>query len=266
MVTWAGAWTLITCCVVSLAFYICITSFCTRKQIHRRAPPFGRLVLAVLAVTVLQQLLITVGAAKSRPFRDATSNVWAEGKPISRELHAMAAGPDGSLYVFGGDTYPSAGDNDLFKLDLDTKEWHVISPRGSVRPSARWSHGMVAVGSDLYVFGGWDSRNERRSNDLFRFSTTTLQWEQLDAQQVSGSPPSARSGLGMVAVGSDIYVFGGSTDVFRDPGEEARCAACNWPSSGCIPNSAWALLRALLLCAWSHVLELGCHAWPHQAW
>jgi hypothetical protein len=44
---------------------------------------------------------------------------------------------------------------------------------------------------------------------LFRFSTTNQLWEQLNAQQVSGSPPSARTFHGMVAVGIDLYVFGG---------------------------------------------------------
>jgi hypothetical protein len=54
------------------------------------------------------------------------------------------------------------------------------------------------------------------SNELFRFSTTGQKWEQLDATRVSGSPPSARSGHGMVSVGSDLYVFGGT-------GEEGLC-------------------------------------------
>ena len=43
------------------------------------------------------------------------------------------------------------------------------------------------------------------SNDLYRFSTTALQWEQLDGALVSGSPPST---LGrMTAVGSELFVF-----------------------------------------------------------
>ena len=155
-----GAWMLEACCAV---FYIiniiCIASFCTRMQIFRRTPPGGRFVLAVLAVAMLLQLLSTVGAAKPRPFRDATSNVWAEGKPIARFAHAMAAGPDGSLYVFGGDEIGGMG-NDLFKLDLETNEWNIIEPRGLVKPSARFKHGMVSVGSDLYVFGGYGDPGE----------------------------------------------------------------------------------------------------------
>ena len=58
------------------------------------------------------------------------------------------------------------------------------------------------------------------SNELFRFSTTALQWEQLDAVLVSGSLPSARFYHAMAVVGSDLFVFGGDTS----SGEEARCA------------------------------------------
>ncbi len=47
------------------------------------------------------------------------------------------------------------------------------------------------------------------SVELFRFSTTEQKWEKLDA----GSPPSGRRGHGMVSVGSDLYVFGGSTRI-----------------------------------------------------
>ena len=101
-------------------------------------------------------MLSTVDAAKLRPWRDATANVWAEGKPSERQGHAMAAGPDGSLYVFGG----SGSNNELYKLDMDTKEWHLITPRGSVRPSARYQHAMAAVGSDIFVFGGITDQGE----------------------------------------------------------------------------------------------------------
>ena len=203
----SGAWTLVSC---GAAFHICIASFCTRKQIHRRAPAVGRLVLAVVEVGVLPQLLSTVGAAKLRPFRDATANMWADGKPtgLSSGISAMAAGQDGSLYVLADTTNTdNVMESNLFKIDVDIKEWNKIEPRGSVRPSVAM-HSMAAVGSDLYVFGG----KLARSNTLFRFSATEQKWELLGAPQVLGSPPSARTNHGMVAVGSDLYVFGGHTE------------------------------------------------------
>jgi N-acetylneuraminic acid mutarotase len=244
------AWTLATCCAV---FYMCIASFCTRKQIHWRAPPGGHLVLAVVSVPVL---LSTVDAVKMRPFRDATANMWAKGKPSGSYSYRMAAGPDGSLYVLGGGL--DQKDGDLFKLDPDTKEWHIIEPlsqpQGFVKPSARFDHGMVAVGSDLYVFGGSTGilagilpNMAGVSNDLFRFSTTKMQWEQLDASQVSGSPPSARSGHGMVAVGSDLYVFGGgrgggavgySNELFRFSTTKMQWEQLDWPQVSGSPPSA----------------------------
>ena len=150
----SGARTWIACFVV---FYICAANSPSSKQLRRRAVPCGCLDLTVLVVML--HLMSTVGAAKLRPFRDATSNVWSEGKPSVRHDHAMGPGPDGSLYVFGGFN-GNIYQHDLFKLDLDTKEWHIITPRGSVRPSARSGHTMVAVGSELFVFGGMTRSGE----------------------------------------------------------------------------------------------------------
>ena len=90
------------------------------------------------------------------------------------------------------------------------------------------------------------------SNEIFRFSTTALQWEELDAALVSGSPPSARSSHAMAAVGSDIFVFGGSTD----QGEEARCAC--WPPSGCMSEIAPTIApRAAAVCARGRMISSG---------
>ena len=88
------------------------------------------------------------------------------------------------------------------------------------------------------------------SNDLFRFSTTALQWEQLDADLVSGSPPSGRNGHAMAVVGSDLFVFGGYTD----SGEEARCAC--WPPSGVMSDITPTIVpRAAVVRARLHGLE-----------
>ena len=103
------------------------------------------------------------------------------------------------------------------------------------------------------------------SNELFRFSTTALQWEQLDADLfiVSGSPPSARQDHAMAAVGSDLIVFGGLTSGGEtDSGEEARCAC--WPPSGVMSDIAPTIApRAAAVCARLYGLERGCRAWRH---
>jgi len=55
----------------------------------------------------------------------------------------------------------------------------------------------------------------------------------------------------MVAVGSDIVVFGGNTVL----GEEARCAC--WPPSGGMSRLRRQLLRALLVCARGRMVSSG---------
>jgi N-acetylneuraminic acid mutarotase len=132
-----------------------------------------------------------------------------------------------NLYVFGGltDTEYSYS-NELFRFSTTEQKWEQLNATrvSGSPPSPRSGHGMVSVGSDIHVFGG-GMGSGYGSNDLFRFSTTEEKWEQLDAQRVSGSPPSARLFLCMVSVGSDLYVFGGgdptgwfvgySTELFR---------------------------------------------------
>ena len=50
------------------------------------------------------------------------------------------------------------------------------------------------------------------SDELFKYSTATMTWTQLDAEAgVTGTAPSARSGHSMTTVGEDLYVFGGDT-------------------------------------------------------
>ena len=95
-----------------------------------------------------------VGAAKRRTiFRQAGYNPWAEGKPTPRMSSTMATASDGSIYVFGGKASRARADA-LFKLDVDTGEWHLIEPLSTQRPSARWGHAMAAVGTDFYLYGG----------------------------------------------------------------------------------------------------------------
>jgi hypothetical protein len=95
-------------------------------------------------------------------------------------------------------------------------------------------------------------------NELFRFSTTDLKWEQLDATRVSGSPPTAPYSQGMVSVGSDLYVFGGSTGT----GEEGLCdghrlGACQIDRLGDDPRADGVPVATFCTRA-------GCHAVPHQ--
>jgi len=96
------------------------------------------------------------------------------------------------------------------------------------------------------------------SNELFRFSTTAIEWEQLDAVLVWGFPPSARSDPAMAAVGSDLFVFGGETV----QGEEALLLlAAVWGHVRYGADDCSARCCCARAVAWSRA---GCRAWRHQ--
>jgi hypothetical protein len=49
------------------------------------------------------------------------------------------------------------------------------------------------------------------SAELWRFSTSTHVWEQVDSTVVNGAGPSARGGHVMTSVGLDLWMHGGNT-------------------------------------------------------
>jgi len=60
------------------------------------------------------------------------------------------------------------------------------------------------------VVATWQSTEFLSYDDLFKYSTATMTWTQLDSGAgVTGTGPSARSEHTMTAAGQDLYVFGG---------------------------------------------------------
>jgi len=113
-------------------------------------------VLHAFSMLVCASLLVHgVSAAKRRAIlRPAGYNPWDKGKPLQTGSTTMASAPDGSIYVFGGSPSSQGRADALFQLDVDTGEWHLITPMGTLQPSARGAHAMAAVGTDIYLFGG----------------------------------------------------------------------------------------------------------------
>ena len=59
--------------------------------------------------------------------------------------------------------------SDFFKLDLSTRAWtsldHMVT--GHFTPSARSSHGLAALGQNIFMFGGYNGSGERYGPLLF---------------------------------------------------------------------------------------------------
>jgi len=113
--------------------------------------------------------------------------------PPWRVAHSQAAVGD-VVYMFGGRTGVDMSEtamNDMWKLQLsDGGEggtpkavWTEIKQEGNI-PEARSFHKMIAIGSDLYLFGGVGGNG--RLNDLWKFDTTTDKWTSLGNSVLRG--------------------------------------------------------------------------------
>ncbi|KNC53834.1 kelch repeat protein [Thecamonas trahens ATCC 50062] len=97
-----------------------------------------------------------------------------------------------------------------------TVEWmNTMITRGA-QPSKRHSHSAVVVGADMYVFGGSISMKERVA-DMHCLNLETLAWSRVGlgddasaAARSSSEVPDTRYAHSAVAVGTSIYIFGGS--------------------------------------------------------
>jgi dynein heavy chain len=134
--------------------------------------------------------------------------------PEPRGAHSATLIGD-RMYVFGGyggDGYASRDFNDLHVLDCYSWEWIALETTGDV-PPPRSGHQAVAVGTDLYVFGGWNSVEE--FDDMYVLDTELLEWTKLhEASGPSsfGAPRWNFSALSVFAVPYwKIFMFGGNS-------------------------------------------------------
>mmetsp|Transcript_2028 Transcript_2028/g.4613 ORF Transcript_2028/g.4613 Transcript_2028/m.4613 type:complete len:1061 (-) Transcript_2028:540-3722(-) len=78
-----------------------------------------------------------------------------------------------------------------------------------ITPSARMFHQLVAVGTQLFMYGG-QGRNSKLG-DLWAFDTESLTWTR---KQMIGDSPANRSGYSTCLVGDIIYLYGGEGDLY----------------------------------------------------
>eukprot|EP01059_Diplonema_ambulator_P021433 TRINITY_DN3561_c0_g4_i2.p1 TRINITY_DN3561_c0_g4~~TRINITY_DN3561_c0_g4_i2.p1 ORF type:complete len:432 (+),score=55.15 TRINITY_DN3561_c0_g4_i2:157-1296(+) len=167
---------------------------------NRPVPPSGNI-----------QLLVFGGMAESYESLDdilalevstltwtVVDDLTSEQKPVGRRRHVAAMDPsDHCMWVFGGRSEWNIFHSDLWKFDFKTRCWtevHTANP-----PMPRTGHCGAMHGCCLYVFGGFELRGPVDSewdymiyNDLHRFNTKTLVWE-----EISPSPSGGGGGDGV---------------------------------------------------------------------
>jgi N-acetylneuraminic acid mutarotase len=119
------------------------------------------------------------------------------------------------MYVFGGrsdergayysniDFYDSA----IHVLDLETLTWHTPVTDGIIPPGRRsntlWAHAGI-----IYMFGGYESKNNRHFSDLHCFDPQYNHWSQL--KPAGKNSPVARRRQCCVMVKNRLFLFGGT--------------------------------------------------------
>jgi len=126
--------------------------------------------------------------------------------------HSMVA-IDDNMYIFGGQ-YSSYYSN-LYKIDTDgtLEEIPLTADEETTtnKPSETGAHSMVAIGSNIYIFGGYSGGSTKYDN-LYKIDTTTKVSTNIELRPINdnnSNKPSARYDHSMVAIGSNMYIFGG---------------------------------------------------------
>ncbi|XP_056398316.1 F-box only protein 42 [Hyla sarda] len=138
------------------------------------------------------------------------------GTPITQRFSHSACYYDynQSMYVFGGCTQSScnAAFNDLWRLDLNSKEWIRPLASGSY-PSPKAGATLVVYKELLVLFGGWTRPSpyplhqpERFFDEIHTYSPSKNWWNCIVTTH--GPPPMA--GHSSCVIGDKMIVFGGS--------------------------------------------------------
>lgn len=147
------------------------------------------------------------------------SGTWTKLKtqgepPQYRDFHSACV-LDGKMFVFGGrsdENGQSHSSHDFYDasvhfLDVQTQRWHLANVQPGEMPCGRRSHTMWTYEGCIYLFGGFESINNKHFNDLWRFDPGTSKWTEL---KTTGQGPSPRRRQCTVMVGSRLFLFGGT--------------------------------------------------------
>ncbi|KAD2805962.1 hypothetical protein R6Q59_027963 [Mikania micrantha] len=171
--------------------------------------------------TVGDKLFVFGGTDGNIPLNDlhileTSTNTWmtpyvrGEG-PEAREGHSAAL-IGKRLFIFGGcgksiDTLVEEYFDDLYILNTETMVWKRMAITG-IPPSKRNSHTCVSWTNKIIVIGGEDTQNYYLS-DVQMLDTDTLTWTKL---VTNGELLPPRAGHTTIALGKNLFVFGGFTD------------------------------------------------------
>jgi hypothetical protein len=126
---------------------------------------------------------------------DAPEDRWETLRPLPVATRAAAAAAvNGVVYVVGGTT---AAGNTRAVWAWNGVSWRPKAPL----PEPRFNHAAVAVGSGIFVLGGFAGGREH--DDVFVYDTQADRWRR------ARPLPRPVHAFGAVALGSEIWMIGG---------------------------------------------------------
>ncbi|KAK8726179.1 hypothetical protein OTU49_010407 [Cherax quadricarinatus] len=120
------------------------------------------------------------------------------------------------MYVWGGREVASGWydspeheeyGSDLYALDTAASRWSIVPCSGCI-PIGRRSHSAFVYRGQIYIFGGFNSREKCHFNDLHRFNPVTSHWEEVTPL---GKGPCPRRRQSCCVVNSKMFLFGGTS-------------------------------------------------------
>jgi N-acetylneuraminic acid mutarotase len=110
----------------------------------------------------------------------------------------------GSFFVYGGITNGDVFLGDTWRYTFHTQEWDKIEYHNETNPpELRNEHACASIGSELYLFGGWDGKDF--FDNLWVLETLNGRWTEWHPTM----PPTARGAHSMVTYAGNLYVYGG---------------------------------------------------------
>lgn len=138
------------------------------------------------------------------------------------------------VYLFGGNcTDESNKKTKTDKIDVYDSENNKTTTIAATLPTPVLGHACAAVGTKVYIFGGYGSTTLDRI-DIFDTETETI-------RTCSTVLPNALCDISAAAVGTKIYIFGGSqTKIYEFDTETETIRTC----SAVLPVSIWGIAAA----------------------
>jgi DNA-binding CsgD family transcriptional regulator len=163
---------------------------------------------------------------------DLATGEWLSAPPLPQPVCAYAlAALDDDLYLFGGAN--SQGNlNVAYRFDTAAGEWQTLTPM----PAARAFAAATAWQGRIYVVGGYDGQRELTSCQVYDPAE-----EQAGRNPWSDCAPlsAGRGGLGLAAVGNNLFAVGGGWQNFLAYNEQYDPAKDKWTSFTTPVTGTW---------------------------